>query len=153
MSRTRKIAIGAFVLLLALAPFVPRGDDDDGALTPSATRTGDAARAQRRPPAAAGSRRRCGPRSTGSSTTGRTVGRIDTDARPTPSSLAAGLVRCADFEGQRYCLGTGWTDAHRGRRAGPGRHRRPHARPRARRAAESTGDLDPLATLARGPRH
>ena len=35
MSRVRKIAIGAFVLLLAGALLVPRGDHDDGALAPS----------------------------------------------------------------------------------------------------------------------
>ena len=34
MSRDPKIAIGALVVLLAAAPFVPRGDDEDGAVAP-----------------------------------------------------------------------------------------------------------------------
>ncbi|MGC4110175.1 MAG: C39 family peptidase [Nocardioides sp.] len=32
------------------------------------------------------------------------------DATSSKRALVDGLVRCATFEGQRYCLGTGWTD-------------------------------------------
>ena len=35
MPRPRTIAIGAFALLLAASPFLPRGGGDDGALRPS----------------------------------------------------------------------------------------------------------------------
>jgi hypothetical protein len=38
----------------------------------------------------------------------RAEGRLGRSA--TPQTLVDALVRCATFEGQRYCLGTGWTD-------------------------------------------
>ena len=38
---------------------------------------------------------------------GRTASKIT--ARTTAKALATQGVRCAEFEGQRYCLGQGWT--------------------------------------------
>lgn len=146
MSRVRKIAIGAFALLLAGALLVPRGDHDDAALTPSGEGEYDVLATSR----TAG---------TGSVTpamrseidrvvkAGLEQGRLT--GRVAPDTLAAALVRCADLEGQRYCLNVGWTDRSpmevRARVAGAARI----AAARSAGAAETTGDLDALATLRR----
>ena len=77
---------------------------------------------------------------------GRTLGRqLDLTAKPSPGLLARVALRCADFEGQTYCLHTGWTNrtqaevqaaarsaVHRQRRTGAG---------------ETTGDKDAAALL------
>ncbi|CUR54820.1 conserved hypothetical protein [metagenome] len=102
-----KIAIGALAVLLVGAPFVPRGDDDDdGAVRPSASGEApelDAATAGTSAitPVAQREIDRVVAQ-------GATVGRTLT-ARATPALLAQTQVRCADFEGQRYCLHSGWT--------------------------------------------
>ena len=68
--------------------------------------------------------------------------------RASAASLVTTQVRCATFSGQRYCLGVGWTAAHRGR--GPRAGGRGRGRRRAAdHAPETTGDLDVLATLRR----
>ena len=59
------------------------------------------------------------------------------------TATARAAVRCATFDGQRYCLGFGWT--HQIAR-GPGRPDRDAAPPSAR---ERTGDLDADGVLAR----
>jgi len=148
MSRPRWIAIGALVLLLAVAPFVPRGGDrDDGAITPSGQQEYDA-----RPAAAAGLGELT---PTAAEEIDRVVGQGRRDtvaARATPAAQAAALTRCAEFEGQRYCLGTGWT------RSTPAEVRsrvvteaRAAAQPVAGRSrrVERTGDLDTAARLRR----
>ncbi|MCW2764657.1 MAG: hypothetical protein JWO11_616, partial [Nocardioides sp.] len=65
-----------------------------------------------------------------------------------PDRLVSALVRCADFEGQRYCLGSGWTEDTQ---AQVQARMTTAARAIAARPApvESTGDLDVLATLRR----
>jgi hypothetical protein len=108
MTRVRLISLGVLVLLLALLPFVPRGGGDDG--------DGEARRA------AAPAVRTAGPALTagyGRVTpayrrtiarvvdAGQSSGRIAATA--SPRTLVAQTVRCATFEGQRYCLGQGWT--------------------------------------------
>jgi hypothetical protein len=129
LPRGRWLAIGALVLLLAVAPFVPRGggDDDDGAITPSG-RQGYAARSA----AAVG----LGP------LTPDAAAEIDRVLATPAHARATGAARCADFEGLRYCLGTGWTDDTPAQ---------VQARTvLARRAAtERTGDLDAAALLRR----
>ena len=61
-------------------------------------------------------------------------------------ALAAQPVRCADFEGQRYCLGTGWTDHAEAEVAGP---RAAAATPaRDRRAATETPATSTPTALA-----
>ena len=42
---------------------------------------------------------------------GRTPARRTSGARLRPAALVRDQVRCADFEGQRYCLHAGWTDS------------------------------------------
>jgi hypothetical protein len=146
MSRTRKIAIGVLIVLLAAAPFVPRGSDEDGSVTP----IGKAEKGALATSATAGLGRVTPQmqaeidRVVGAS---RSLGRMST--KVDPSTLADRLVRCADFDGQRYCLGTGWTDrteADVQARIATAAH--PIAA-RTARPAETTGDLDALAGLQR----
>jgi hypothetical protein len=76
---------------------------------------------------------------------GRRVGRLD--AKVAPTQLARRLVRCADFEGQRYCLHTGWTTRSEADvQARVGRAARTLSL-RSGRARPNTGDLDALALL------
>ncbi len=155
MSRPRAIAvsIGVLALLLALTPFVPRGDDDDdGAYQPS----GDRAPAGRLLPANAVGSARVTPAMqseidrvvAAGRTVGRTVGRAATPAALARS--ASQLVRCAELDGQRYCLGLGWTDDSQA----DVQSRIAAATARSARIAprERTGDLDAVAALARTAR-
>ena len=107
MSRPRWIGLGALLLLLSLLPFVPHGGDDPGAIR----NAGEAAAPPRPRPLTAG----YGTVTSGFGRTidrvvaaGLSVGRVDPAAAP--ATLVDDVVRCAVFEGQRYCLGTGWTD-------------------------------------------
>ena len=143
--RPRSVAIGALALLLVAAPFVPRGGGNDGSLLPSGDETGalaaaDTAGAGTLTPALQAEIDRV-------VAEGRTAGRVS--ARTTPGRLAADLVRCADFEGQRYCLGSGWTtDSQSEVQARTAAAARTVS---ARRTATATdtGDLDALGTLRR----
>jgi hypothetical protein len=148
MPRPRSIAIGAvgaLALLLAATPFIPRGGGDDASMVPS----GDHQYGALRPARTAG---------LGAVTSdmqaeidrivgqGHALGRLS--PRQTTDSLVTDLVRCADFEGQRYCLGTGWTESTQDEvqaRAVVA------ARQIAARASTtiSTGDLDLLGSLRR----
>ncbi len=146
--RTIVVIVGALAVLLALTPFVPRGDDDHGAIRPSDQGKYGALR-----PA----------RTAGFSTVtpamraeidrvvaaGRALGRVS--GKQSPERLAASLVRCADFDGQRYCLGSGWTEDTENQV----RARVAAAARRAARTAgtvESTGDLGPEDALLRAAR-
>jgi hypothetical protein len=148
--RPRTIAIGALVTLLAAAPFIPRGADDEGFYPsndakPGALPLGTSATAgpsKLTPEMQAEIDRVVD--------AGRTLGRVS--GRQTPDQLADALVRCAELEGQRYCLGTGWTEdteAQVQARAATAART-----PAARRggAIESTGDLDASAALTRQAR-
>ena len=103
MPRARKIAIGAFVALLAATPFIPRGSDSDSALRPSGEPE-SAEPAAPGPGALTGAMRREIDRVVSA---GQRLGGVS--ARLSPTQLASDLVRCAEFDGQRYCLHTGWT--------------------------------------------
>jgi hypothetical protein len=139
MPRRRIIAIAVLALVLIVAPFLPRGGDDNGPdgtlsasdslahatagrgqVTPAMQREIDAVVASARTPL-----------------------RAAKGERPSPADLVRHEVRCADFEGQQYCLHTGWTTRPEtevvSELAG-----RAAARPRP---VESTGDLDLLASL------
>ena len=106
MSRRRNVAISAFALVLIAAPFLPDGGAPPaietasvpgdvlagatagpGAVTPAMRREIDAVLAR-----------------------GRTAARATAGVRLRPAALVRSQVRCAEFEGQRYCLGQGWTD-------------------------------------------
>ncbi|HET7432262.1 MAG TPA: C39 family peptidase [Nocardioides sp.] len=143
MTRARWIGLGTVALLLAmlpLAPLLPHGGGDGGTARRAAGPAGAA-------PLVAG---------WGHLTPGyrRTIDHVVGDAltaprvAPTasPRALADSLVRCATFEGQRYCLGQGWTDhtqAQVQRRTA-----RVAARQAARPAlARTTGDLSTLDAL------
>jgi len=145
MPRPRTIAIGAFALLLAASPFVPRGGGDDGALLPSGEK-----RAALLPADAVGY---------GEVTPdlqreidrvvnqGLVRGRVS--AKQTPEQLAADLVRCAELAGQRYCLHSGWTTSDP---AQVQARTALAARTIAERpigATTATGDLDVLGTMRR----
>ncbi|WP_243056335.1 hypothetical protein [Nocardioides sp. SR21] len=151
--RTIFVALGVLVLLLALLPFVPRGGGGDDALRPS----GDEGYAAARPAGAAGA----------SVVTAEARAEIErvvaagtrlqrslsrTSGKASPEQLAASLVRCAEFEGQRYCLGSGWTeDTEDDVQARAARSARTvAARPAG--AVEQTGDLDAAAALAQRAR-
>ncbi|GAB3197817.1 hypothetical protein GCM10027062_10460 [Nocardioides hungaricus] len=149
--RTVVIVVGALALLLALAPFVPRGGDR-GALLPSGDKeyaarpAGTAGLAKLTPEARAEIDRVVAEGAMLSRRMARSSGKA------TPEQLAETAVRCAEFEGQRYCLGAGWTDDTEAEvRARTLRAARTvAARPTG--AAEETGDLDAQETLARRAR-
>jgi len=132
MSRVRKLAIGAFVALLAATPFIPRGSDSDSALRPSGERELTRPVAPG-PGALTGAMRREIDRVVAA---GRKIGSVS--ARQSPTGLASTLVRCAEFDGQRYCLHTGWTTSTMPRTSSnsprPGRTT-PTARSGSRRSA------------------
>ena len=145
MLRPRTLAIGTLALVLAAAPFVPRGSGDVASITPSVKSQPLLSAAQTAGP---------GRVTSGLRTeidrvvdAGAALGRVS--ARSSPGSLAARLVRCADFEGQRYCLHTGWTQQSEDdiRLQSATAARTLAARPSL--AASGTGDLDLLGTLRR----
>ncbi|MGA8248261.1 MAG: hypothetical protein WB797_15255, partial [Nocardioides sp.] len=104
MSRARWISLGILLLLLALLPLVPHGGGDPGTIRTAGHRTG-------RAPLTAGYGRV-------TPAFQREIDRVVSDGAATgrvaptasPRTLVDDVVRCATFEGQRYCLGTGWTD-------------------------------------------
>ena len=142
--RPRTIAIGALAVLLAAAPFVPHGGDDNGAMAPSGDqRTGALVPADTAP--------------LGKVTPelqaeidkvlaqGQSADRIP--VTQDADTLAARLIRCADFDGQRYCLHTGWTESTESQvQARMATAARAAARPSS---ATTTGDLDEMAQLQR----
>jgi Peptidase_C39 like family len=143
MSRVRKVAIGAFVALLAATPFIPRGNDSDSALRPSGERELSEPLAPG-PGVLTAAMRREIDRVVAK---GRRLGEVS--ARQAPAQLAGDLVRCAEFDGQRYCLHTGWTTSTEADvRARVATATRALGSRRAA-AVESTGDLDLAATLRR----
>jgi peptidase C39-like protein len=144
MPRPRTIAIGAFALLLAAAPFAPRGGGDDGALLPSGEKSvallpADAVG----PGAVTPDLQREIDRVVDA---GLRLGRVST--KQTPEQLAADLVRCADLAGQRYCLNSGWTtrDPAEVQARAASAARTLSARPAS---TTTTGDLDVLGALRR----
>ncbi|MGZ6753785.1 MAG: C39 family peptidase [Nocardioides sp.] len=145
MPRPRTIAIGAFALLIAATPFIPRGGGEDGALRPSGKQQSFALRTS-------------GTTGYGALTPalraevdrvvqqGVSQGRLS--GKETTDGLARSLVRCADFEGQTYCLHTGWTESTP---AQVQERTAVAARAVAARgeAGTRTGDLDALGALDR----
>ncbi|MBA2954781.1 hypothetical protein GON03_10630 [Nocardioides sp. MAH-18] len=134
------VAIGALAVLLALAPLVPRGAEEDNLLRPS--RDVEHLRAAN---AVGASRLTAGMRAEIDRVVaaGRSIRRGGTKGAAVRMGSA---VRCADLDGQRYCLGVGWTDDSeaqvRARVVAA-------ARTSARSTRDRTGDLDAAAALAR----
>ncbi|MET1058687.1 MAG: C39 family peptidase [Nocardioides sp.] len=105
MSRRRTIAIGSLALLLLGAPFLPDGD------TPPALETGSAPGVSLADATAGAGTLTPAMRQEIDAVlaAGRTAARATAGARLRPAALVRSQVRCADFEGQRYCLNAGWT--------------------------------------------
>ena len=142
------LAVGLLALVVGLAPLLPdadrsdRSDRSEGALAPAA----------QEPPlraAATAGRGRLTPALRTEIERvvdlGRTQGRVS--PRAGTVAMVEAEVRCALLEGQRYCLGLGWTD----RTETEVRDRLVAAADLAARPTtrETTGDLDALATLRR----
>ncbi|GAA5106630.1 hypothetical protein GCM10023339_03780 [Alloalcanivorax gelatiniphagus] len=126
------VASAALALTLGAVPFLPDGDDHRGAIAPTA----DASEA----PGVAG-------RGTVTRAMQAEIDRVlaegaSLDRAQGRTAVARLSVRCATFEGQRYCLGFGWTQQSREALAA-----RLETRPA--RGRESTGDLDADGLLAR----
>jgi hypothetical protein len=132
------IAAAALALTLGAVPLLPDGDDGDGggqAITPAAETT-------------------AAPGTTGTAGLGRVTRAMQAeiervvaegaalDRTQGRTALARASVRCASFDGQRYCLGFGWTNQTREALAA-----RLLDRPSFGR--ERTGDLDAEGVIAR----
>ncbi|RYB94358.1 hypothetical protein EUA93_08370 [Nocardioides oleivorans] len=133
------IAAAALALTLGAVPFLPDSSGDDG------SRPGGIAPAADATPAPSGA----GP----GEVTPEMQAEIDRvvaagsrlDRAQGRTATADASVRCATFEGQRYCLGFGWT--HQSRKALAARLDAPTPAGR-----EQTGDLDADGLLARASR-
>ncbi|HVX53025.1 C39 family peptidase [Nocardioides sp.] len=148
--RPRTIAIGALIVLLAAAPFVPRGGGDHGVISPSGDRphyvprAAEAAGYSKVTPAMKAEIARV------VDSTPRTLPRMA--AGRIPTGVVDGLVKCADFDGQRYCLGQGWTtETEQQVQARVAADVAPLTGRRATKAkkARNTGDLSETAELKR----
>ncbi|WP_205473146.1 C39 family peptidase [Nocardioides sp. SYSU D00038] len=165
MSRPRLLAIGALVVLLVAALFVPRGgNDDDGSVAPAAgpksslrpgavgrvtVSAADRAEIERVVAEGQALGRQLG------AGVGRELSRGSTKGLSLLNRVVPAAVRCADLTGQRYCLGVGWTDRTEAQVQAA---TLAQARTAVRRSVSTTGtgDLDLVASLERsaalGPR-
>jgi hypothetical protein len=126
------IAAAALALTLGAVPFLPDGGDDDGSIAPTAETT-----------AAPGTVGRGKVTRAMQAEIDRVLAEgADVDRAQGRTALARASVRCATFDGQRYCLGFGWTNQSREALAA-----RLVARPTFGR--ERTGDLDADGIIAR----
>lgn len=138
--RTIAVAAGALVLLVASTPLLPNADNSKPAIQPRSSEV---------EPVLIGV--------TGSGTiTPEMQAEIDRvvaegartppDGRASAYDLAATSTRCAMFDGQRYCLGLGWTMKSREEAAaGLAAAEQPTAP--TRKTPEQTGDLDPMTSM------
>ena len=130
-------AVVALALVVTAATFLPDGRHRDGALTPATEREYAATTGAPGPGTVDAAARAEIDRVLADSPDG-------TSARTTLVGQAARLMRCAEFEGQRYCLGRGWTQAEESEvqaRAAASASRRTTA-------TETTGDLSDADFLA-----
>ena len=143
MSRTSKIAIGALVVLLAAAPFVPRGADEDGPVAPSGD--GEGRRRSRRRATAGPGRVTPAMRAEIERVVdaGRSVGRIATKIDPDQLARQPGALRGLrrpallpahrlDRRAPRPRSAPGSARAARAVTPDRARRRRDHRRPRTR---------------------
>ena len=102
------VAVGSLALVLAAAPFLPRGGADPDAVQPLGADDPVAlAHATAGASAVTAAAQAEIDRIVNQGLTG---GHGSLRATVTPADLVAAQIRCADFEGQRYCLHRGWTD-------------------------------------------
>ena len=144
MPRPRVFLLGAalLVLLLALTPFIPRGEGDGG-LRP--TGRGQARWGLLSSPGAGRLTPAMRREIVQVVDAGRAAGRAAGSWKDADARLVHDLVRCADFDGQRYCLGLGWTDESQSQARS-----RMLVAARARPVgADTTGDLDGYDALRR----
>ncbi len=128
------IAAAALALTLGAVPLLPDGDDGQGSIAPSADRTSAPGSASGRGTITPAMQAEIDRVLAEGTSLGRAQGR---------TALARAAVRCARFDGQRYCLGFGWTNQTRESLAA-----RLETRPTFR-STERTGDLDADGLLAR----
>lgn len=139
--RAIAVAAGALTLLVATAPFLP---DDSGPL-PEITTQGDESD---QPPTSVGTATRGSITPEMRAEIDRVVAEgegMSVSARSSTYRLATATTRCAVFEGQRYCLGLGWTTKTQ-EEAAAGMADAAAPRP-TRTPPEQTGDLDPAAAM------
>ena len=140
------LAVGLLALVVGLAPLLPDAGRTDEALAPAADQratravaTAGTAGMGRLTPALRAEVERV-------VDLGRSEGRLI--GRATVRALVDSQLRCALFEGQRYCLGFGWTQRTqsevRAHLAAAGQDLATRRTP-----VETTGDLGVLATLRR----
>ena len=141
--RPRTVAICTLVVVLAAAPFVPRGAREPGAVSPSAAQT----RALLRHAVAGPSTITAVARAEIDAVVAAGLASPRLSARPTPAALVAALVRCAEFEGQRYCLHTGWTEEAADQVVADATAAADRTASRTAGRATTTGDADLLTTL------
>ena len=147
LPRSAAVALGALALVVAVAPFLPDADSPEPTIVPS------------------------GGASQGSDSHGDSAGRSSATAGPgrvTPAMraeiervVAAGAVRpgarrspgaaarCATFDGQRYCLGVGWTTQSEAQVQERLTYAARAVAARRTSAVERTGDLDAVSLLQR----
>lgn len=127
------IAAAALALTLGAVPFLPDGDDRQGRIAPSADSTEE--------PGSAAGRGRVTPEMQAEIDRVLAEG-AGLDRAHGRTAMARAAVRCATFDGQRYCLGFGWTNQSRATLAA-------RMAPRPKPGRERTGDLDADGLLAR----
>ncbi|MCF6376034.1 C39 family peptidase [Nocardioides KLBMP 9356] len=128
------IAAAVLALTLGAVPLLPDGDEERDAITPaaeSAPRAGTAGRGRVTTEMRAEIERVVAAGAVARLAQGRTA-------------AARAAVRCATFDGQRYCLGFGWTNQSRETLTA-----RLESPPVFGRRAERTGDLDADGVLGR----
>jgi len=141
--RPRTLAIGALVVLLAAAPFVPHGAKERGAIAPTAAET----RALLRHASAGPSAVTPAARAEIDRVVAAGLAAPRLSARATPGALVAELVRCAEFDGQGYCLHTGWTESTSDEVVADATAAAAAIAARPRANSTTTGDADLLTTL------
>lgn len=140
MPRRRTVAIVALGLLLAVAPFLPSSRGPESTIRPS--RGGQPAATPT--PAVGPSVVTPAMQAEIDRVVAEGLARPALRSKPGPAAAVGSQVRCATFEGQRYCLHLGWThDTEEQVQARLSVAARRSAQP----TGPGTGDLDVLADL------
>ncbi|WP_310528831.1 hypothetical protein [Nocardioides sp.] len=140
--RTIAVAAGALTLLVAGTPFLPDASGPVPGLSPRASEAPALRSSATAGPGAVTPQMRA------------EIERVVAEGERTPVSarssayrLATAMTRCATFEGQRYCLGIGWTTSSQ--EEVTSRLAEAAAPTPTRTDTEETGDLSLLAALRR----